>query len=54
MKNEKSKDITFGAGLGIVFGAAFGSIAIGLVMGAAFGMAAGPSIRKLLEPSKGK
>lgn len=54
MKNEKSKDIILGAGLGIVFVAAFGSVAFGLVIGAALGMAAGPSIRKKLKPSKGK
>lgn len=35
MKNENSKNITLGAGLGIVFGAAFGSVAFGLVIGAA-------------------
>ena len=49
MKNEKTKDIVLGTGLGIVFGAALGSVAIGLVVGAALGAFAGPKFRKKLK-----
>lgn len=49
MKNEKTENIAWGAGIGIVFGAAFGSVAIGLVIGAAAGAIAGSAIRKMIE-----
>lgn len=47
IKKEKTTEIALGAGLGIVFGAAFGSVAFGLIIGAAIGTFAGSEIRKL-------
>lgn len=49
MKHQKSNDIAWGAALGIIFGAAFDSIAIGLVIGAALGTLFGQKIRMLIE-----
>lgn len=49
MRDKQSKDIALGAGIGIVFGAAFGSVAIGLIIGAALGTVAGPSIREMFD-----
>ncbi|MDX1592271.1 MAG: hypothetical protein R3283_09920 [Balneolaceae bacterium] len=48
MENEKSKNIIIGAGLGMVFGAAFGSAAVGLVIGAAVAAVSGSCIRNKL------